>query len=149
MRDLSDDCKLSVRSIVEVYDVLADLELRVARDRSIRTRKGRRPSRAAIINALVLWLSALPDAEQARIVAEGMTRLNAILAAPAPPGSDCPEPDALEAIRPPSPPAAAGDPPALDPRRLITPPVHATIGAPPGPPPASAARGKSPRRSTG
>lgn len=84
MRDLGDEYKLSFRSIDEVYSAFRQVENHVVGDRAIRLeaggRPGRRPSRAAILNALILWLHARPVAQQRHVVAEGMERLNMILA---------------------------------------------------------------------
>lgn len=82
MRELSDEFKLSVRTIAEVFQGLTMLVARLASDRSIRFRekgKEKRPTRAAIVSALILWLDAQSDADQRRIVADGMRRLNDLL----------------------------------------------------------------------
>lgn len=82
MRELSDEFKLSVRTIAEVFQGLTMLVARLATDRAIRFReRGRekRPTRAAIVSALILWLDAQPHAEQRRVISEGMARLNRLL----------------------------------------------------------------------
>jgi predicted DNA-binding transcriptional regulator YafY len=82
MRELSDEFKLSVRSIYEVFETLSNLVTRLAGDRSIRLRengKEKRPTRAAVVSALVVWLSEQTEAQQRAIVARGIASLNAML----------------------------------------------------------------------
>jgi hypothetical protein len=82
MRELSDEFKLSVRSIFEVFEGLSNLVTRLARDRSIRLREGgkeKKPTRAAIVSALILWIAEQPEQQQMAIMAQAMDRLNALL----------------------------------------------------------------------
>jgi hypothetical protein len=87
MSELGDDFKLSFRSTGEVYEAFGSIVARAAADRSIRFAAGKKKAnRAAVLNALILWLDGLPPAEQKDIIRAGMVRLNAILgAAPEPP----------------------------------------------------------------
>jgi len=80
MRDLSDESKLSVRSIDEVFAVLDLLKSRAAGDRTIRYRDKRRPGIAAIVNALILSLESRSEDEQRQVIRDGMNRLNLLLA---------------------------------------------------------------------
>jgi hypothetical protein len=75
MKDLSDDFKLSFRSTGEINEAFSGLVARTAKDPGIRYR-GKKPPRAAIINALVMWVTSLPRSEQRAIVAQGMELLN-------------------------------------------------------------------------
>jgi hypothetical protein len=87
-RELSDDFKLSARSIEEVEGLLLGLEKLIKSDKSIRYLGGRglkKPTRASILNALLFWLDAQPPAVQRRIVLDGMGRLNAVLSGQPPP----------------------------------------------------------------
>jgi hypothetical protein len=111
MRELSDDFKLSYRSLPEVYEAFGSMVSRVASDPSIRfagkTKKGRdkRAHRAAFINALLLWLDAQPRPRQKEVIREGMELLNALLLL------DAPSPEAPGAGRPEDPGEAAAEGP--------------------------------------
>lgn len=78
-RDLSDDFKLSFRSLSEVNEAFAGIVARAASDPKVRYRGRRKANRAAVLNALILWLDALPRDQQMLVVGDGMRRLNALL----------------------------------------------------------------------
>lgn len=78
-KDLSDEFKLSVRSTSEVAEVLGVMAPRIAMDRSIRFRGVKKPTRAAVVNALLLWAGDLPLPELRRVIGEGMNKLSAVL----------------------------------------------------------------------
>lgn len=78
MRELTDEFKISARSIGEVTEIVAVLTTRAAMDPTIRF-GGKKPTRASVVNALLLWLDDQPGPEQKRIVREGMALLNRIL----------------------------------------------------------------------
>jgi hypothetical protein len=66
-------------------------------DRTIRLRekgKVKRPTRAAVVSALILWLNDQSTEKQKEIVAQGMGKLNALLA------GEPPAPDSVPAIPP-------------------------------------------------
>jgi hypothetical protein len=90
MRDLSDDYKISVRGIEEVDEALGTLVARLKADRKIRykrhTAKPAKPGKAALVNALILWLNNQPVGEQKRIAMEGLASLDALLAMESPGG---------------------------------------------------------------
>jgi hypothetical protein len=75
-RNLDDDFKLSYRSIAEVYEAFGRIEALVRGDKSIRFKGRIRPKGAAILNAILLYMDALPADQQRRAVADGMARLN-------------------------------------------------------------------------
>jgi hypothetical protein len=82
MRELSDEFKLSVRSIFEVFEALSRVVTRLAGDRSIRFRekgKEKRPTRAAVVSALILWFAEQPEGQQRAVLVRGMDRLNELL----------------------------------------------------------------------
>ena len=82
MRELSDEFKLSVRTIAEVFQALAYQVARVASDRTVRFRekgKQKRPTRAAIVSALILWLEDQPMDVQRHVIASGLDKLNGLL----------------------------------------------------------------------
>jgi hypothetical protein len=90
MRELSDDFKLSFRSIPEVYEAFGAMVARTATDPTIRfagtkTQREKKAHRAALLNALILHLAELPQAEQRRAIARGMDLLNATLRGEPPP----------------------------------------------------------------
>lgn len=99
-RDLSDDFKLSFRSLSEVNEAFAGIVARAASDPTTRYRGRRKANRAAVLNALILWLDSRPREEQLAIVGQGMRRLNDLLL-PDGVGSDA------DAERPAIPPPAA------------------------------------------
>lgn len=78
MRDLTDEFKLSVRSIGEVIEALGAIVNRLAVTRRIRFR-GKKPTRAAVVNAAVLYLESLAPPERERALAAGMERLERLL----------------------------------------------------------------------
>ena len=102
MRDLGDEYRLSFRSIEEIDGALTDLVKQVKRDRSIVYHSGRKPGRAAVINAVLAWLFDQPPERQKAVVIEGMARLTALLGA-----------EAGQATAPPS------DPPEVIPARVV------------------------------
>lgn len=75
MKDLSDDFKLSFRSTGEINEAFSGLVARAAKDATIRYR-GKKPHRAAVLNALVMWVTSLPQSEQRAVLAQGMELLN-------------------------------------------------------------------------
>lgn len=79
MRELSDDFKLSVRSVAEVFAVLNDLDTRFGRSKRVKFR-GKRMTREALVNAAVLHLGSLPAQEQEVALAGSVARLEAHLA---------------------------------------------------------------------
>ncbi len=93
MRDLSDEFKLSVRSIGEVFQALGAMVARLAIDRRVRFR-GKKPTRAAVINAAILYLDSLAPEEWERALAAGMRRLEELLESNGSAGPDggAPEP---------------------------------------------------------
>lgn len=83
-RELEDAYKLSVRSTPEVFEAFHSLVALVFRDRSVRfvgkaEGKTKRPTRAAVLNALMLFFDLLPNAEKKRCLVIGMDRLNRLL----------------------------------------------------------------------
>lgn len=93
MRELSDDFKLSYRSIAEVYESFGAMVARTATDPTIRfvgtkVQRNKKANRAAVLNAILLYLDEMPIEEQRRAIARGMARLNAMLL-----GEKEPEPD--------------------------------------------------------
>jgi len=78
MRDLTDEFKLSVRSIGEVIEALGAIVNRLAVTRRLRFR-GKKPTRAAVVNAAVLYLESLAPPERERALAAGMERLERLL----------------------------------------------------------------------
>ena len=78
MRDLTDEFKLSVRSVAEVFAALNGMVTRLAVSRRLRFR-GRKPTRAAVVSAALLYLESLPPEEWERALACGLSRLEAIL----------------------------------------------------------------------
>ena len=91
MRDLTDDFKLCVRSIGEVTGALAVMVNRLAMARRTRFR-GRKPTRAAVVNAALLYLDSLDPAERERALALGMARLEKLLEFDPAAGADAPAP---------------------------------------------------------
>lgn len=81
MKDFTDDYKLSVRSLEEVDAILRLLGSVAA---PIRYRKFQRRSskttKMSIVNALLVWVAALPREEQFRVLREGHELLDKILA---------------------------------------------------------------------
>lgn len=78
MKDLTDEFKLSVRSAPEVFQALASIVTRLAVTRRVRFR-GKKPTRAAVVNAALLYLDSLPPADWERALAAGMARLERFL----------------------------------------------------------------------
>lgn len=89
MRDLSDEFKLSVRSIPEVYRALGEIVSQLAVGRRVRFR-GKKPTRAAVVNASLLYLDSLPAEEWERVLVIGLQRLEEILASNESPGPSQP-----------------------------------------------------------
>jgi hypothetical protein len=90
MRELSDNFKLSVRSLSQVFGVLNDLDSAFGRTMAIKFR-GKRLTREAIVNAAILHLGSLGSAEQERALTAAIARLEAMLSddpAPAAPAVD-------------------------------------------------------------
>lgn len=79
MRDLTDEFKLSARSTPEVFLLLGQMVDRLKADRRVRFR-GKKPTRAALVNAALLYLDTLPQAEWEKALQVGLTRLERILA---------------------------------------------------------------------
>ena len=80
MRDLSDEFKLSVRSIGPVFEALGTMVSRGVSDRTIRFGGGRKPTRAAVVSGLILWAGAQPPEEQKRLMREALALLDQELA---------------------------------------------------------------------
>lgn len=83
MRELSDEFKLSVRSIGEVIQALQRMEADLLLDYSVRfIQKGiaKRPTQAAMVAAIILQIASRPPEERKRMIGEGMTILNTLLA---------------------------------------------------------------------
>ncbi len=78
MRDLTDEFKLSVRSTPEVFQALTSIVTRLAVDRRVRFR-GKKPTRAAVVNAAMLYLDSLAPADWERALSAGMAQLERIL----------------------------------------------------------------------
>lgn len=78
MKDLTDEFKLSVRSAPEVFQALGSIVTRLAVTRRVRFR-GKKPTRAAVVNAALLYLDSLAPADWERALADGMVRLERIL----------------------------------------------------------------------
>ena len=76
MKGLSDEYKLSYRSIAPVWEALNHLVSEVGTDKSIRYQRKHRPKQAAVMNALICWLEAQPPERRKEIVRIGMSRLN-------------------------------------------------------------------------
>jgi len=79
MRDMTDEFKLSVRSIAEVFQALGGMVTRLAVTRRVRFR-GKKPTRAAVVNAALLYLDSLPPEQWEQALSIGMRRLEQILA---------------------------------------------------------------------
>jgi len=82
MRELSDDFKLSVRTIAEVSEALGTIIAQLGSDKSIRLKekgKVKKPTRAALVSALILYLARLPKDEQRAMIAEGIAEVNRLL----------------------------------------------------------------------
>lgn len=92
MRDLNDDYKISVRGIEEVEQALGMLVARVKADRKIRykthTSQPAKPGKAAVVNALILYVDGLPPAQQKQIIAAGLAVLDRCLAMDSPGGGE-------------------------------------------------------------
>ncbi len=93
MRDLSDEFKLSVRSTGEVFQALGAIVSRLAVDRRVRFR-GKKPTRAAVVNAALLYLDSLPPEQWEQALAAGMRRLEELLESNGSTGPDGTEPEA-------------------------------------------------------
>jgi len=78
MRDLTDEFKLSVRSAPEVFQALGSIVTRLTVTRRVRFR-GKKPTRAAVVNAALLYLDSLAPVDWERALADGMVRLERIL----------------------------------------------------------------------
>ena len=98
MRDMTDEFKLSVRSIAEVFQALGGMVTRLAVTRRVRFR-GKKPTRAAVVNAALLYLDSLPQAEWEKALSIGMRRLEEMLASD--PMDEVPTAPAEEAGTPP------------------------------------------------
>jgi len=86
MKDLTDEFKLSVRSVPEVFEALGTMVHRLKAGRQIKFRD-KKPTRAAVVNAALLYLASLPPEEWERALSTGLRRLEDVLtegAAPAP-----------------------------------------------------------------
>jgi hypothetical protein len=88
MKDLTDEFKLSVRSTPEVFEALGAMVHRLRAGRKLKFRD-KKPTRAAVVNASLLYLFSLPPEEWERALGVGLSRLEAALqseetAAPAP-----------------------------------------------------------------
>jgi len=92
VRDLTDEFKLSVRSIGEVFQALNAMVSRLAVNRRVRFR-GKKPTRAAAVNAALLYLDSLPPEQWEQALAAGMRRLEQLLEANGPTGPDGTEPE--------------------------------------------------------
>lgn len=83
MRQLEDQYKQSFRSLPEVYSFLGDLRARVVTKPAIRLATGpdedKRPTMAALLNAMILAVQGMPREAQVEMIEVGMERLNALL----------------------------------------------------------------------
>jgi hypothetical protein len=81
MRDLTDQYKVTVRTIREVDDAINAIVARVKNHMTWKRTAGtqERPTKAAIVSALILFLDACDEAEQERILTEGLAMLDALL----------------------------------------------------------------------
>jgi hypothetical protein len=78
MKDLTDEFKLSVRSTAEVFQALGGMVTRLAVTRRVRFR-GKKPTRAAVVNAALLYLDSLSQEQWEQALSIGMRRLEQIL----------------------------------------------------------------------
>ncbi len=79
MKDLTDEFKLSARSTADVFVLLGRMVDRLKADRRVRFR-GKKPTRASVVNAALLYLDSLPPAQWEEALAVGFRRLEEILA---------------------------------------------------------------------
>lgn len=89
MRELNDESKLTVRSLPEVFERVTDVVTRLKAMKSIRVFfKGdlKAPTKAAVVNAVLLSWLAMPRDERLRFLADGMAELNRLLMLPDPEG---------------------------------------------------------------
>lgn len=85
MRDLTDDDKLSFRSLPEVVEWINGQAGKLRSDKAIRFRrqgKPKAPPRHAIATAVFLRVMAMSADDQRAFIAAGMDRLNALLSEP-------------------------------------------------------------------
>ena len=83
MKDLTDEFKLSVRSVAEVFAALGTMVHQLKANRRVRFR-GKKPTRAAVVNAALLYLESLPPEQWERALDQGLRRLEGILEADEP-----------------------------------------------------------------
>jgi hypothetical protein len=78
MRDLTDEFKLSARSTPDVFVMLGRMVDRLKADRRVRFR-GKKPTRAAVVNAALIYLDTLPPSQWEQAITIGFRRLEEIL----------------------------------------------------------------------
>lgn len=102
MKDLTDEFKLSVRSVPEVFEALGTMVHRLKAGRQIKFRD-KKPTRAAVVNAALLYLASLPPEEWERALSTGLRQLEDVLApegaAPAAPAAPAARPAAPKRVR--------------------------------------------------
>ena len=87
---------MGVRTVDEVAFALNYMDGLLIRNRSIRFFHGGKwkpPTQAAVVSALILHAARLPDADQVRLLAEGMDLVNAITRAAGDRDRDAAPPD--------------------------------------------------------
>lgn len=76
MKALPDSDKQTFRALFETMAAIKQIELSVSEDRTIKYNGRKRPHKAAIYNAILLWLAKQPAEYQRQVVREGMKLVN-------------------------------------------------------------------------
>lgn len=78
MRDLDDDYKMSFRGIREVAQAVEDLTALVKHRLTWRSFQAEpdRPGKAAVVNALILWVDNLPKDQRIDVIRRGLALLD-------------------------------------------------------------------------
>ena len=79
MKSLPDSDKQTFRALFETMNAIKKVEFVISGDRTIRYLGTRRPHRASIYNAVVLWLAEQPEETQRDVIREGMKRVNQVM----------------------------------------------------------------------
>lgn len=79
MKSLPDSDKQTFRALFETMEAIKQIELLVSGDRSIKYNGRKRPHKAAIYNAILLWLARQPAEVQRQVVGEGMKLVNTFM----------------------------------------------------------------------
>lgn len=86
MRDMAKEYKTGLRTFWEVNDVLGEMESRAAKDKAkaawqVHREDGekKKPTRAAVISAMILRLAEMPEEHQDAFIADGMRLLNGLI----------------------------------------------------------------------